>query len=38
MATNLMNISQIRHQLQGLGETITDFEMTICAQNAFPPH
>jgi len=38
METYLMNISQIRDRLQGLGEIVIDFEMTICVLNTFPPH
>ena len=37
MASFLMKISQLRNHLQGLGETISDSEMTIFVLNALPP-
>jgi len=36
MSTYLTKISQLRDQLQGLGEVISDLEMTTCILNAFP--
>ena len=36
MATYLMNISQIRDQLQGLREIVSDSEMTTCVLNTLP--
>jgi len=37
MTSFLMKISQLMYHLQGLGETTSDLEMTICVLNALPP-
>jgi len=36
MATYMMKISQIRDQLQGLEETVSNSKMTICVLNPLP--
>ena len=37
MATYRMKIPQIRDRLQGLGEVVSNSEMTTCVLNALPP-
>lgn len=37
MSSYLMRISQLRYQLQGLGEVISYSEMTTCVKNDLPP-
>jgi len=38
MVTYLVKISQIRDQLKGLWEMVSDFKMAICVLKDFPPN